>query len=413
MTANERPPTLTEMTVERLRSAIRSGEFAPGCAPSADGNGEAARRVQHARSRGVRCARARGARGLVGAQGHRRVRPDDQRSAGDLRDPPTPRGPRHRARRAADDGRGHRRPHRVTRPNGRGGGRRSGPDAVHRVESCVPCTHLLGRPRCRGSQRADRRSARRLRGLCRDAPVARERRSPDRPPTTAAIVEACRERDSTKAGRAMRAHLGHTVDALSRDVGPTRRPRCRDIPPYGSRVARLTIEQIAQVVVARHTKRGAPEERRMLLARTDVDHAERWGFVEGEHFHLAPHHGPTLRDALGIDHAGLCAFSAETSEHVATSEVRFLAPIAHPPQFLGVGLELPRSRCRIPGRTAEPSAGVRLPRERCHRSRRIDRPSGRLRHGRLGSRARDRDRARRAAGSPGRTRSNTSLATRS
>ena len=33
-----------------------------------------------------------------------------------------------------------------------------------------------------------------------------------------AIVEACRERDATKAGRAMRAHLGHTVDALSREL---------------------------------------------------------------------------------------------------------------------------------------------------------------------------------------------------
>src|SRR5262245_24449523 len=33
-----------------------------------------------------------------------------------------------------------------------------------------------------------------------------------------AIVEACRQRDAAKAGHAMRAHLGHTVDALSREL---------------------------------------------------------------------------------------------------------------------------------------------------------------------------------------------------
>jgi DNA-binding GntR family transcriptional regulator len=33
-----------------------------------------------------------------------------------------------------------------------------------------------------------------------------------------AIVEACRQRDAAKAGQAMRAHLGHTVDALSREM---------------------------------------------------------------------------------------------------------------------------------------------------------------------------------------------------
>jgi DNA-binding GntR family transcriptional regulator len=34
----------------------------------------------------------------------------------------------------------------------------------------------------------------------------------------AAIVEACRERDATSAGEAMRAHLGHTMDALSSEL---------------------------------------------------------------------------------------------------------------------------------------------------------------------------------------------------
>ena len=34
----------------------------------------------------------------------------------------------------------------------------------------------------------------------------------------AAIVEACRRRDATSAGQATRAHLGHTMDALSREL---------------------------------------------------------------------------------------------------------------------------------------------------------------------------------------------------
>jgi len=35
----------------------------------------------------------------------------------------------------------------------------------------------------------------------------------------AAIVEACRQRDATSAGQAMRVHLRHTMDGLSRELG--------------------------------------------------------------------------------------------------------------------------------------------------------------------------------------------------
>jgi 2-keto-4-pentenoate hydratase/2-oxohepta-3-ene-1,7-dioic acid hydratase in catechol pathway len=92
----------------------------------------------------------------------------------------------------------------------------------------------------------------------------------------------------------------------------------------------------------------------MLLARTSTDDAERWGFVEGEHVHLAPPDVPTLRDALTLDHTQLRAVRASTTERVPTSDTTFLAPVPHPPQFLGVGLNYrdhaAEARAELPSR---------------------------------------------------------------
>src|SRR5262245_11698967 len=76
----------------------------------------------------------------------------------------------------------------------------------------------------------------------------------------------------------------------------------------------------------------------MLLARTNVDQVERWGFVEADLFHLAPLDGPSLVDALALDQPALGKLRAAASEQIATSDAPFLAPVPQPPQFLGVGL---------------------------------------------------------------------------
>jgi 2-keto-4-pentenoate hydratase/2-oxohepta-3-ene-1,7-dioic acid hydratase in catechol pathway len=76
----------------------------------------------------------------------------------------------------------------------------------------------------------------------------------------------------------------------------------------------------------------------MLLARTSLDNIERWGFVEGELFRLAPRTAPSLVDALALDHAALIEIRDAATEQIATNDARFLAPVPRPVQFLGVGL---------------------------------------------------------------------------
>src|SRR6188768_1072666 len=76
----------------------------------------------------------------------------------------------------------------------------------------------------------------------------------------------------------------------------------------------------------------------MLLARTKVDDVERWGFVEGQQIRLATRAAPPLADVLAFDHAALREILDGSTERIATSDARLLAPVPRPPQFLGVGL---------------------------------------------------------------------------
>ena len=74
----------------------------------------------------------------------------------------------------------------------------------------------------------------------------------------------------------------------------------------------------------------------MRIARFNAGGSEGWGFVCGEQ--VCPvTDGTDLMDVLGDREAlaGLC--EAASPEH-SLSDVRLLAPIADPPQFLGIGL---------------------------------------------------------------------------
>jgi len=76
----------------------------------------------------------------------------------------------------------------------------------------------------------------------------------------------------------------------------------------------------------------------MLLARTSVDGIERLGFVEGDLVRVARRGAPSLGDALALDQAMLTEIRDAANEQIAASDVRFLAPVPRPPQFVGVGL---------------------------------------------------------------------------
>lgn len=92
----------------------------------------------------------------------------------------------------------------------------------------------------------------------------------------------------------------------------------------------------------------------MLLARTHLEDTERWGFVEGEHLRVAPRGSPSLVDALALDHTTLVEIRGAAAEEIATSAVRFLAPVPRPPQFMGIGLNYrdhaAEARAELPSR---------------------------------------------------------------
>lgn len=74
----------------------------------------------------------------------------------------------------------------------------------------------------------------------------------------------------------------------------------------------------------------------MRIARFDVGGSEGWGFVCGER--VCPvTDGTDLMDVLGDREALAGLREAAAPEH-SLSDVRLLAPVADPPQFLGIGL---------------------------------------------------------------------------
>ena len=74
----------------------------------------------------------------------------------------------------------------------------------------------------------------------------------------------------------------------------------------------------------------------MRIARFNVGGSEGWGFVCGEQ--VCPvKDGTELMDVLGDREALAALFDAAGPEH-SLSDVQLLAPVADPPQFLGIGL---------------------------------------------------------------------------
>ena len=74
----------------------------------------------------------------------------------------------------------------------------------------------------------------------------------------------------------------------------------------------------------------------MRIARFNAGGSEGWGFVCGEQ--VCPvKDGTELMDVLGDREALAALFDAAGPEH-SLSDVQLLAPVADPPQFLGIGL---------------------------------------------------------------------------
>ena len=77
----------------------------------------------------------------------------------------------------------------------------------------------------------------------------------------------------------------------------------------------------------------------MRIARFEYGGTDRWGFVDDGHALLPPQSAPSLlEEALGLGIDELAALRVSSLEGPALSELRLLAPVPSPPQFLGVGL---------------------------------------------------------------------------
>ena len=215
MTASERPPTLTEMTVERLRSAIRSGELAPGAR---------LRQMETAKRLGVSSTPVREAfaalerEGLVVSSSHKGIvvfdpTISDLQEAYDIRLLLEVLATERAAPLMTDEDIEDLTELLVQMEAG--GDDADHPQFIELNRSFHARIYSVARMPRLSRLIADLRdssetyvSMHRSLGTD-DAQTAVDHR---------AIVEACRERDAAKAGQAMRAHLGHTVDALSREL---------------------------------------------------------------------------------------------------------------------------------------------------------------------------------------------------
>ena len=75
----------------------------------------------------------------------------------------------------------------------------------------------------------------------------------------------------------------------------------------------------------------------MRIARFVDNGFERWGFVDGEL--VAPaRNGQSLMDVLAFDEARLEEEARQVQPTISLSDVRLLAPVPAPPQFIGIGM---------------------------------------------------------------------------
>jgi len=76
----------------------------------------------------------------------------------------------------------------------------------------------------------------------------------------------------------------------------------------------------------------------MRLARFEHSGVVEWGFVDNSTVHPMPAGSCTLIDALALPPSELASLRDDTTQPLGLDQVRLLAPVSHPPQFMGVGL---------------------------------------------------------------------------
>ncbi len=76
----------------------------------------------------------------------------------------------------------------------------------------------------------------------------------------------------------------------------------------------------------------------MRLARFEYSGVVGWGFVDDSKVFPMPVGSVPLLDALGLSMVDLGSLREEAGDPVGLDGVRLLAPVPHPPQFVGVGL---------------------------------------------------------------------------
>lgn len=76
----------------------------------------------------------------------------------------------------------------------------------------------------------------------------------------------------------------------------------------------------------------------MRLARCEHSGTVEWGFVDDSKVFPVPAGSGSLLDALRLGPADLASLRDDARDPIGLDEVHLLAPIPHPPQFMGVGL---------------------------------------------------------------------------
>jgi DNA-binding GntR family transcriptional regulator len=216
MTELERPPTLTEVTVEQLRSAIRSGELAPG---------SRLRQMETAKRLGVSSTPVREAfaalerEGLVVSTAHKGIvvfepRLSDLQEAYQIRQLLEVLA----AERAAPlmtDADLRDLSELLVQMEALQGGEADQPRFVQLNRAFHARIYSVARmPRLERMISDLRDSSEAYVAMHRSLGRDEAQTNADH----AAIVEACRQRDPISAGHAIRTHLGHTLDALSQEL---------------------------------------------------------------------------------------------------------------------------------------------------------------------------------------------------
>lgn len=76
----------------------------------------------------------------------------------------------------------------------------------------------------------------------------------------------------------------------------------------------------------------------MRIIRFEHSGTVEWGFVDDSKVFLVPAGSGSLLDALDLSPTDLASLRDDARDPIGLEDVRLLAPVPHPPQFMGVGL---------------------------------------------------------------------------